>query len=219
MKNRLLNVTTYIFLLTLCFSCRKEKGVITKEYYSNGNLKYIEYFEGQDTFPMIAKSYYSDGSLHTSCYVDRNGTCNGMYVTYYQDGRLQDSCEFYNGVCIRQLCNEFPNKSNCFIMIQGNNDNERIFSGNIKFIPRSSQIHFSTFLDGLPYYSCYMYYKYKKDKQYKPVVFDENNANYPFSFFTSEQSDTLGLYFMFPNDSNQIIIGKTPQIKFDFVVE
>ena len=136
MKNRLLNVTTYIFLLTLCFSCRKEKGVITKEYYSNGNLKYIEYFEGQDTFPMIAKSYYSDGSLHTSCYVDRNGTCNGMYVTYYQDGRLQDSCEFYNGVCIRQLCNEFPNKSNCFIMIQGNNDNERLslYQGHLRFI-------------------------------------------------------------------------------------
>ena len=65
----------------------------------------------------------------------------------------------------------------------------------------------------------FFYFIIAKDKQYKPVVFDENNANYPFSFFTSEQSDTLGLYFMFPNDSNQIIIGKTPQIKFDFVVE
>ncbi len=218
MRSSLINYNLVVLItLVVCCACRRNVHIVNREYYENGNLKFEEYFEGSDSFPTTAKSFYQDGSLHTLCFVNEKGNANGLYYTYYPDGRLQDSCEYYDGMNIRYVCNELPNLSKCYVMVKGNVS--KIHIGDTIIIPHSSKIDFSTFMDGLPFYSSKMYYKSNLKDKYMEVIQNESDLNYPFSFFTDIPSDTLCLYFMFPNDNNQIIVGQTPQIKFNFIVE
>lgn len=207
-----------VVMISVSFCCcNRSRNVVQQIYYSDGNIKSIEYFEGNDTFPLTVVDYYSNGCIKSIGLINRKSNYVGLCKTYYPDGRLADSCEYYNGLCIRQLCNDFPKVENCYIMSDG--ESNKLYTTGLRSVAPKYRIDFSIYLDGLPHNSCKMYYKYADSTSYHTIYMNEDNPNFPFTIFTGSKRDTMSVYCMFPNDSSQIIIGKTPQLKFNFIVE
>lgn len=53
-----------VVMISVSFCCcNRSRNVVQQIYYSDGNIKSIEYFEGNDTFPLTVVDYYSNGCI------------------------------------------------------------------------------------------------------------------------------------------------------------
>lgn len=203
----------------MLFSCdRNSKQIISEEFYENGKIKYEEYYYEEDSSVVFAESYYENGQLERVGCVDTVGYQTGLVKSYYSNGMLRDSCEYYKGYCIRSAFRDFPNRNKCYICLMNAAEDNIMSLSDTIVLPKNDTIYFSTFIDGLPVDSYQMYTKTESDSVYS-YVYGNHRNDYPYVLFTPNHRDRMILYFMFPNDSNKIIVGKTKQLKFNFIVE
>lgn len=67
------------------------------EYYDNGKL-YREYILHQDCYVSLYREYYSNGNLLMLLYYDDQGQMQGPFHEYYANGNLLKRCWFHDGM-------------------------------------------------------------------------------------------------------------------------
>lgn len=222
MKRKSLLIFIVLAFYTACTT--NERKVIDRAFYDSGELMSETYTTDKDSV-FLGVEYYKNGNVKAQYQLDPYAQLNGRAKMYFPNGELKMNCTWSDGLCDAQSECRYPCVDSCYMMIngilkRGTRDLYHITPMDTLFLPCNRKIDFALYMNGFPYEIFKTYIQSSKDiEHYHEIpIINSEETSFPMYFNTLNSDDTLFVCVMFPNEDMQIIAGKTPQIRFTFII-